>query len=74
MKIGCLRYLTAVQIDGKTTATPSGSWDNDSLDYTLYTGTEPYKIITGSYATRIDNIRQALERIMQGGIQVALIQ
>lgn len=38
------------------------------------TSIEPYKIITGDADTRIDKIRQALERIMQSGVQVALIQ
>jgi hypothetical protein len=39
------------------------------------TGTiENYKIIVGTYDQRIDKIRQAFERIMQGGIQVALIE
>ena len=39
------------------------------------TGTiESYKIITGTYNQRIDSIRQAMERIMQGGIQLALIE
>ncbi|HEX3149051.1 MAG TPA: hypothetical protein VHR66_13300, partial [Gemmataceae bacterium] len=35
---------------------------------------ESYKMITGTYTQRIDKIRQAMERIMQGGIQVALIE
>jgi hypothetical protein len=35
---------------------------------------ESYKIITGDYETRIDLLRQALERIMQSGIQVSLIR
>jgi len=75
MKAASLRFLTAVQIDGKTTPTPSGSWDNDSLDYnTLFVNREPYKIIIGDYSTRIEKMRLALERIMQGGVQVALIQ
>ncbi len=75
MKYGCLRFLAAVQIDGKTSPTPAGFWDNDSLDYNAaWLSYEPYKVITGDYNTRIDKIRQALERIMQGGIQVALIQ
>jgi hypothetical protein len=38
------------------------------------TSIESYKIITGDYTTRIDNIRQAMERIMQSGIQVSLIR
>jgi hypothetical protein len=35
---------------------------------------ESYKIITGDYTTRINNLKQALERIMQSGIQVSLIR
>ena len=38
------------------------------------TSIEPYKIITGSSAERIEKLREALERIMQAGIQVALIE
>jgi hypothetical protein len=75
MKPAALRFLAAVQIDGKTTPTPSGSWDNDGLDYqTWYSNREPYKVITGNASQRIEKLRQALERIMQGGVQVALIQ
>ncbi len=75
LKPSALQFLTAVQIDGKTTPTPSGSWDNDSLDYqTLYVNREPYKVIIGTYQERIDKLRQALQLIMQGGVGVALIQ
>ena len=75
MKAAALRFLAAVQIDGKTSPTPPGSWDNDSLDYqTWYTNREPYKVITGSSTQRIEKMRQALQRIMQSGVQVALIQ
>src|SRR5262245_19499318 len=35
---------------------------------------EPYKVITGTYTERIAKIKEAMERIMQGGINVALIQ
>jgi hypothetical protein len=38
------------------------------------TAIESYKIITGDYTTRIDSLRQALERIMQSGVQISLIQ
>jgi hypothetical protein len=31
-------------------------------------------MIIGTYDQRIDAIRQAMQRIMQGGIQVALIE
>ena len=37
-------------------------------------GLDADKIITGNYAQRVDKLRLALERIMQGGIQVALIE
>jgi Flp pilus assembly protein TadG len=60
MKQAALDFLLAVQKDGNT----SGPSD---------TSIESYKIITGDYNTRIDKIRQALERIMQSGIQVSLI-
>jgi hypothetical protein len=33
-----------------------------------------HQIITGSYQTRIDNLRTALERIVQSGVQVTLIE
>jgi len=74
MRVPALRFMAAVQIDGNTTPNPGGSWANDSLDPALYTGPEPYKVITGDFNTRIDKIRQAMERIMQGGVQIALIQ
>jgi hypothetical protein len=56
-----LRFLLDVQFAGGTS--PAGA-----------TSIESYKIITGTYTERIDKIRQALERIMQGGVQVALVQ
>ena len=75
MKPAALRFLTALQIDGNTTPTPPGSWDNDNLDYqTYYVNAEPYKIITGTAQQRIANLSTAFQRIMQGGVQVALIQ
>jgi hypothetical protein len=75
MKPAALQFLCAVQIDGKTSPTPPGTWDTDSLDYNAwYVNLEPYKIITGSATDRIDKIRQAMQRIMQGGVEVALVQ
>jgi Flp pilus assembly protein TadG len=75
MKAAALRFVCAVQIDGNTSPTPSGSWDNDTLDYnTYYLTPEPYKLIVGDYTTRISNLQQAMQRIMQGGVQIALIQ
>ena len=38
------------------------------------TSIESYKIITGDYNTRIENLRAVLERIIQAGIQVTLIE
>jgi hypothetical protein len=37
-------------------------------------GTQSFKIIVGDYSTRIDLIREALQRIFQSGVQVALIE
>ncbi len=71
-----LRFLAAVQIYGNTSPTPPGSWYNDSLDYQTYyaANAQPYKIITGTYQQRISNLTQAMQIIMQGGIQVTLVQ
>jgi Flp pilus assembly protein TadG len=56
-----LNFLLHVQQNGNTSSASD-------------TSIESYKIITGDYNTRIDKIRQALQRIMQSGVQVALIQ
>jgi len=56
-----LAFLLRVQQAGYTSA-PSDS------------SIESYKIISGTADQRIDKIRQALERIMQSGVQVSLIQ
>ena len=32
------------------------------------------QIITGTYTTRIDNLKTALERILQSGVQVTLVE
>jgi len=61
-----LDFLAQVQVAGNTS--PSGT------DGTGYESTEPYKVIIGDSTTRVDKIRQALERIMQSGVQVSLIQ
>ena len=37
-------------------------------------GTQSFKIIVGGYQQRIDLIQQAMSRIMQSGVQIALIQ
>lgn len=56
-----LAFLLEVQKKGNTS--PAGA-----------TGIENYKIITGDFNTRIENLRIAMERIMQSGIQVSLIR
>jgi hypothetical protein len=58
---GSLNFLLHVQQNGNTSAASD-------------TSIESYKIITGDYNTRIGKIQQALQRIMQSGIQVSLIQ
>jgi hypothetical protein len=60
-KTDALDFLLQVQKLGSTS--PSSA-----------TSIESYKIITGPYDTRIDNLRIALERIMQSGVQVSLIK
>jgi Flp pilus assembly protein TadG len=54
-------FLLQVQQHGNTSAASA-------------TAVESYKIITGDYNTRIDLLRQALEHIMQSGVQVSLIR
>jgi len=62
LKTRALEFLRNVQLTG-------------GIPQDATTGTiESYKMITGTYDQRIDKIRQAMERIMQGGIQVALIE
>jgi hypothetical protein len=56
-----LNFVLNVQKNGNT----SSSSD---------TSIESYKIITGDYNTRITNLQQALQRIMQSGIQISLIR
>lgn len=61
-KTRALEFLRNIQMASGLSADPT-------------TGTiESYKLITGTYDERIDKIRQAMERIMQSGIQVALIE
>jgi hypothetical protein len=74
LRESALRFMTAVQIDGNTTPKPTGDWDSDSLDINLYLQRESYKVIVGDAQTRVEKLRQALERIMHGGVQVSLIQ
>jgi hypothetical protein len=61
VKTRALEFLRNIQIAGGTS--PEGA-----------ASIEPYKIITGTSTERIDKLREALERIMQAGIQVALIE
>jgi Flp pilus assembly protein TadG len=60
-RTAALAFLLRVQKAGNTSASSD-------------TSIETYKIITGDYTTRITNLKQAFERIMQSGIQVSLIQ
>jgi Flp pilus assembly protein TadG len=60
-RTAALSFLLQVQQAGNTSAGSD-------------TSIQSYKIITGNYQTRIDNIRQALQIIMQSGIQVSLIR
>jgi len=57
-----IKFLTRASQLGNT-----GTW---STSYILPTTS----VITGNYADRIDNMRTTLERIMQSGVQVTLIQ
>ncbi len=60
-KAQALDFLLQVQQKGNTSSSSASS-------------IEPYKIITGDFNTRIANLRLALERIMQSGVQVALLR
>jgi Flp pilus assembly protein TadG len=83
MQSCALQFLLNVQQAGGTSpstdtiqtcwgypGTPTGTGGTGG--YT--TGTQSFKIIVGDYSTRISLIQQALQRIMQSGVQVALIQ
>lgn len=59
-KVAALDFLLRAQKAGRTSA---------AIDSSI----ESYKIITGDSNQRIENLRQALERIMQSGVQVSLI-
>jgi hypothetical protein len=61
----CWGYPGTPTSGGDGTTAPSGGYT---------TGTQSFKIIVGGYQQRIDLIRLALQRIMQSGVQVALIQ
>ena len=83
MQQTALQLLLNVQMAGGTlpsTDTIQSCWGYPGVDtapggvggYT--TGTQSFKIIVGDYNTRISLIQNALQRIMQSGVQVALIQ
>jgi hypothetical protein len=57
-----LRRARHAEADGVTA--PSGGYSG---------GTQSFKIIVGGYQQRINLIQQAMARIMQSGVQVALI-
>jgi hypothetical protein len=61
MKTRALEFLRNVEVVGGTSKAGAGS-------------IESYKIITGNSEDRIEKLRKALELIMQGDIQVALIE
>lgn len=54
-------FLLSIQQHGQTSAASD-------------TAIPSYQIITGSYTTRITNLKTALERICQSGVQVTLVQ
>ena len=54
-------FLLNIQKAGKTSAPTD-------------TSIPSYQIITGVYQDRIDNLRTGLERILQGGVQVTLVE
>ena len=56
-----LSFLLTCQQKGGTSASTDTAMPTD-------------QIITGPYQTRIDNLKSVLQRIMQSGVQVALIQ
>ena len=62
LKTRALEFLRNIQMAGGLPADPT-------------TGTiEDYKRIVGTYDQRIAKIKEAMERIMQSGVQVALIE
>lgn len=60
-KAQALDFVLRVQKIGNTSAATDSS-------------IESYKIVTGDFETRIENMRTAFERIMQSGVQVSLIR
>jgi hypothetical protein len=83
LRQAALDFLSFVQVDGNTTqkGPPSGSYPGESYAPVITlpkveatTALEDYKIINGDAATRIEKLRQALERIMQGDVAISLVQ
>jgi Flp pilus assembly protein TadG len=88
MQLCVMQFLLNIQQYGNTSpssdtiqtcwgypGTPTAGGDGitpPSGGYT--TGTQSFKIIVGGYQQRISLIQQALARIMQSGVQIALIQ
>ncbi len=63
-RAGALATLQQIQYIGSTQASPT-----DPMDVN-----QPYKIITGSQAQITQNLQQAFTIILQGGVQVSLLQ
>jgi hypothetical protein len=66
LKDAALDFLAEVQVVGFTSPTGTNGAG--------FASNESYKVITGTSTQRIDKLRQALERIMQSGVQVVLIR
>ena len=54
-------FLLSIQENGNTSAATD-------------TSIPSYQIITGAYQDRITNLKNGLQRILQGGVQVPLVQ
>jgi Flp pilus assembly protein TadG len=82
-----LEFLLTIQQNGNTSpstdtiascwgypGTPTGGGDGVTAPSGGYTtGSQSFKIIVGGYQQRINLIQQAMSRIMQSGVQIALI-
>ena len=62
LKIRALEFLRNIQL--------ASGMPPDATTGTI----EEYKRIVGTYDQRINKLREAMERIMQSGVQVALIE
>lgn len=73
-----LTFLLNMQAAGNTAApsdTIQSCWGYPGDPVSGYTaGSQSFKVIVGDYNTRINRIRDSLQRIFQSGIQVSLIQ